>query len=121
MSICTPFLSLLIAFVRSKPENLITLDSSMPLAENTLISISYKSISFLEVVNFTISMNFSTGKFVPASTHRTYNAIWDLLASSVLSSARTVAPIVAKIFFIRFSSGNLPKTLKYSSTEFTVQ
>ena len=67
MSLCSPFLYPVIAFAQSKPENLITLDNSMPLAENTLISVSYKSIVIaLEVVNFTITINFATGKFVPA-------------------------------------------------------
>ena len=98
MSLCSPFLSLLIAFVPSKPENLITLASSLPLAEN-MLSVLYKLIAFLKVV-------IKTGKFVPASTYQINNIIWDLPVSSVLSSAGTVTSPIAKISFTRFSSRN---------------
>ena len=92
----------------------------MSLAKNALINESHKPIAFLEVVNFTISINFSTDKFVAPSPYRKNNAIWDLLASFELWSARTVTSPIAKISFIRFSLRNSPKTLKYSSTDFNV-
>ena len=109
MSLCSPFLSPLIAFVPSKPENLISLDGSMLLAENALINVSYKLIAFLEEVNLTFSINVSAGKFVSASTYRTNNAISDLLASSERSSARTVTSPVAKISFKKFHQEIHPK------------